>query len=85
MSSEYAEFIEQSELPDGVLYGRLIALLAMAGPSESIPMRKFRTPHLLLFQRKNPTRVVAPAPHVPDKKWKVIRRFNTSNTEQLDP
>ena len=28
---------------------------------------------------------VAPAPYVPDKKWKVILRFNTSNTVQLDP
>ena len=66
-------------------YGHLAALLAMAGLSKSVLMRKFRIPHLLLFQRKNQERRVAPAPYVPDKIWKVILRFNTSNTVQLDP
>jgi hypothetical protein len=28
---------------------------------------------------------VAPASYVPDKEWKVILRFKTSNTMQLDP
>ncbi len=28
---------------------------------------------------------MAPALYVPDKKWKVILRFKTSNTMQLDP
>ncbi len=28
---------------------------------------------------------VAPGQYVPDKKWKVILRFNTSHTVQLDP
>ncbi len=38
-------------------YGLLAVLLAMAGPSESVFMRKFRTPHLLSSQRENPSRV----------------------------
>ncbi len=38
-------------------YGRLAALLAMAGPSESVLMGKFRILHLLLFQRRNSRRV----------------------------
>ncbi len=28
---------------------------------------------------------VAPAPYVPNKKWKIILCFDTSNTAQLDP
>jgi hypothetical protein len=49
MSSDDAELSSsQTEL----CYGRLAALLAMARPSESVFMRKFRTLHLLLFQRK---------------------------------
>ncbi len=28
---------------------------------------------------------MAPAPYVPNKKWKFILRFDTSNTTQLDP
>jgi hypothetical protein len=38
-------------------YGRLAASLAMAGPSDSVLMHKFRTLHLLLFQRNNSRRV----------------------------
>jgi hypothetical protein len=40
MSSDDAELVEQ---PDGAGYGRLAALITMAGPSESVLMRKFRT------------------------------------------
>ncbi len=49
-------------------YGRLAALLAMAGPSrsESVLMHKFRIQHLLLSQRENPRRV----------EWLLILRRN---------
>jgi hypothetical protein len=49
-----AEFIV---LSGGALLLTLATLLAMAGPSESVLICKFWTPHLLLFQGGNPTRV----------------------------
>jgi hypothetical protein len=51
MSSNDAEFVEQ---PDRACYGLLAALLAMVGQSKSVLMHKFRTQHLLSFQRENP-------------------------------
>jgi hypothetical protein len=42
------------------------------------------TPPALVSEETSNKGRVAPAPYVPDKKWKVVLRFNTSNTAQLD-
>ncbi len=39
----------------------------------------------LVSEKKIKKGRVAPAPYVPDKKWKLILHFDTSNTAQLDP
>jgi hypothetical protein len=58
-------------------YGRLAAdaaLLAMAGLSESVLMRKFRTPHLLWYQRENSRRVeLLLIQRRNGRHWKLIR------------
>jgi hypothetical protein len=43
------------------------------------------TTSALVSEKKIKKGRVAPASYVPDKKWKVILRFDTSNTVQLDP
>ncbi len=43
------------------------------------------TSSALVSEKKFKKDQVAPAPYAPDKKWKVIRRFDTSNTAQPDP
>jgi hypothetical protein len=58
----------------------------MAGLFESVLMRNFQLPHpALVSEKKIKKGRVAPALYVHNKKWKVILRFDTSNTAQLDP
>jgi hypothetical protein len=56
-------------------YGRLAALLAMAGLSESVLMLKFWTSHLLSYQNENPRRV----------EWLLIQRRNGSLSGDMTP
>jgi hypothetical protein len=83
MSSDDAEFVEH---PDGALLrtpcsvtrnGGAVRVRSHAQISDIAPA--------LVSEKKFKKGRVAPAPYVPDKKWKVIRHFDTSNTAQLDP
>ena len=83
MSSDDAEFVEQ---PDGALLrtprrvtrnGGAVRVRSHAQISDIAPS--------LISEEKIKKGRVAPAPYVPDKKWKVILHFYTSNTAQLDP
>ncbi len=83
VSSDYAEFIE---LPDGALLRTPRCVTRHGGAVRVCPHAQFldTAPALVSEEKFNKGRV-APAPYVPDKKWKVIRHFSTSNTAQLDP
>jgi hypothetical protein len=82
MSSLYLDFVEQSggarlRTPHSVTRnGGAVRVRPHAQISDTTPA--------LVSEKKFKGRV-APAPYVPDKKWKDILRFDTSNTEQLDP
>ena len=66
--------------------GHLAALLAIAGPGGAVRVRPHEqilgTASALVSEIKSKKSRVAPDP---DKKWKVIRRYDTSNTARLDP
>ncbi len=62
-------------------YRRLAALLAMAGLSEIYAQISDIAP-ALVSERKSKKGRVAPDP---EKEWKIIRWYDTSNTAQLDP
>jgi hypothetical protein len=83
MSSDDAEFVEQ---PDGA---RLRTPRRVTHNGGALRVRSHvqisDTASALVSEKKIIKGQVAPAPYVPDKKWKVIRRFDTSNTAQLDP
>ncbi len=83
MSSDDAEFVEQ---PDGAWLrtphrvtrnGCAVRVRSHAQISD--------TTSALVSEGKFRKGQVAPAQYVPNKTWKVIRCFNTSNTAQLDP
>jgi hypothetical protein len=82
MSSDNAEFVEQ---PDGA---RLWTPCSETRNGGAVRVRcraqiSDATPALVSEKRFKKGRV-ALAPYVLDKKWKVVWRFNTSNTTQLD-
>ncbi len=83
MSSDNAEFVEQ---PDGA---RLRTPRRVTRNGVAVRVRSHAqisdTASALVSEKTIEKGQVAPAPYVPHKKWKVIRRFNTSNTVQLDP
>jgi hypothetical protein len=78
MFSEYAEFIEQ---PDGTLLRTPRRVTSNAGAVRVRPQAQISdtAPALVNEDNSNKGRK-APALYVPDKKWKVILRVNTSNT-----
>jgi hypothetical protein len=83
MSSHDLDFVEQSggarlRTPHSVTRnGGAVRVRPHVQISDTTPA--------LVSEKKIKKGRVAPAPYVPDKKWKVILRFNTSNTMQLDP
>ncbi len=83
MSSHDIEFVEQSgrallRTPRSVTCnGGAVRVRPHAQISDTTPA--------LVSEKKIKKGRVAPAPYVPEKKWKVILRFDTSNTVQLDP
>jgi hypothetical protein len=83
MSSHYVDFVEQSggawlRTPHSVTgNGGAVRVRPHAQNLDIAPA--------LVSEKKIKKGRVAPAPYVPDKKWKVILRFDTSNTVQLDP
>ncbi len=86
MSSHNVDFVEQSggarlRTPHSVTRnGGAVRVRPHAQISDIAPA--------LVSEKKFKKSRVAPAPYVPDKKWKVILRFDTSissNTVQLDP
>ncbi len=83
MSSDYAEFVEH---PDGALLRKPHRVTRNGW---AVWVRSHEqisdTETALVSEEKINKGQVAPAPYVPNKKWKLIRRFNTSNTAQLDP
>ncbi len=83
MSSDDAEFVEQ---PDGA---RLQTPCRVTRNGGAVRVRSHAqisdTASALVSEKQFKKGQVAPALYVPDKKWKVIRRFDTSNTAQLDP
>ena len=83
MSSHNAEFVEQ---PDGARLQTPRRVTRNGGAVRVRPHAQILdTASALVSEIKFMKGRVAPAPYVPDKKGKVIRRFDTSNTAQLDP
>ena len=83
MSSHNAEIVEQ---PDGALLQTPRRVTCNGGAVRVRPHAQISdTASALVSEIKFKKVRVAPAPYVPDKKGKVVRRFNTSNTAQLDP
>ncbi len=82
MSSYYAEFVEQ---PDGALLRTPRRVIRNGG---AVRVRSHAQisdiPPALVSEKKIKKGRVAPDPNEPDKKWKVILHFETSNTTQLD-
>ncbi len=82
MSSD-AEFVKQQ---DGA---RLRAPRCVARNGRAVRVRShvqiLGTTPALVSEKKIKKGQMAPALYVPDKKWKVIMRFDTLNTAQLDP
>jgi hypothetical protein len=83
MSSDDADFVEP---PNGSL-SRTPRRVTSNGVAVPVcPHAQISdTATALVSKEKSKKGRVAPAPYVPDKKWKVILRFDTSNTAQLDP
>ncbi len=83
-SSHDVEFVEQS---GGALLRTHLAAISHNGGAVWVrPHAQIsNTTSALVSEEKSKKSRVAPAPHVPNKKWKVTLRFNTSNTVQLDP
>jgi hypothetical protein len=83
MSSDDAEFVKQ---PDGA-WLRTPRRVTRNGGAVRICSHAqiLDTASALVSEKKIMKGQVAPAVYVPDKKGKVIRRFNTSNTARLDP
>ena len=81
-----AEFVEQ---PDRARFGTPRSVTRNGGAVRVRPHAQILdTASALVSEikfKKGRLGRVAPAPFVPDKKGKVIRRFDTSNTAQLDP
>ena len=83
MSRHDAEFVEK---PDGVWFRTPHSVTRNGGAVRVRPHAQILdTASALVSEIKFKKGRVAPAPYVPDKKGKVIRRFDTSNTAQLDP
>ena len=83
MSRHDAEFVEQ---PDGARFGTHRSVTRNGGAVRVRPHAQILdTASALVSEIKFMKGRVAPAPYVPDKKGKVIRRFDTSTTAQLDP
>ena len=82
MSRHDAEFVEQ---PDGARFGTHRSVTRNGGAVRVRPHEQILdTASALVSEIKFKKGRVAPAPYVPDKKGKVIRRFDTSNTGQLE-
>jgi hypothetical protein len=83
MSGDDAEFVEQ---PDGA---RLRTPSQVTRNGGAVRVRSHvqisDTASALVSEKKIKKGQVAPTPYVPHKKWKDIRRFDTSNTVQLYP
>ncbi len=83
MSSDDADFVEQ---PDCSL---LWTPRCVTGNGCAIPVCPHAqisdTASALVEEAKSKRGQLAPAPYMPDKKWKIILCFDTSNTAQLDP
>ncbi len=82
MSSDDAEFVEQ---PDGA---RLRTPRRVSRNGGAVQVRSHAQISITapaLVSEKKIKKGRAPAPYVPDKKWKLILHFDTSNTAQLDP
>ena len=83
MSRHDAKFVEQ---PDGAQFRTPRHVTRNGGAVRVRPHVQISdTSSALVSEIKFKKGRVAPAPYVPDKKGKVIRRFDTSNTAQLDP
>jgi hypothetical protein len=83
MSSHYVDFVEQS---GGARLRTPRRVTCNSGAVRVRPHAQVSdTTPALVSEKKFKKGRVAPAPYVPDKKWKVILRFDTSNTVQLDP
>jgi hypothetical protein len=83
MSRYHAEFVEQ---PDGALL-RMLGRVAGNGGAVRVCSHEqiWDTASGLISEGKSKKGRMAPDPYVPEKKWKVILRFDTSNTAHLDP
>ncbi len=83
MSSHYVDFVEQSggarlRTPHRVTFnGRAVRVRPHA--------KKFWHHTCFVSEEKSKKGPVASAPYVPNNKCKVILRFDTSNTVQLNP
>ncbi len=82
MSSDDAEFVEQ---PDRALLRTPRSVTRNGGAVWVSSHAQFSDITPALVSEKKKKGRVAPDPYVPDKKWKVILHFDTSNTVQLDP
>ena len=83
MSRHDAEFVEQ---PDGARLQTPRSVTCNGGAVRVRPHAQILdTASALVSEIKFKKGRVAPAPYVPAKKEKVTRRFDTSNTAQLDP
>ena len=83
MSRHDAEFVEQ---PDGARLQTPRSVTRNGGAVRVRPHAQISdTASALVSEIKFKKGRVAPASYVPDKKGKVIRRFDTSKTTQLDP
>ena len=80
MSRHDAEFVEQ---PDGARFGTPRSVTRNGGAVRVRPHAQILdTASALVSEIKSKKGRVAPDP---DKKWKVIRRYDTSYTARLDP
>ncbi len=83
MSCDNAEFVEQ---PDGALLWTPCSITRNGGAVRVCSHEQILDiAPALVSEKKFKKGRVAPALYVPDKKWKVILHFDTSNTQQLDP
>ena len=83
MSSHNAQIVEQ---PDGARLQTPRRVTRNGGAVRVRPHALISdTASALVSEIKFKKGRVAPAPYVPDKKGKVIRRFDTSTTAKLDP
>jgi hypothetical protein len=83
MSSHDVDFVEQS---GGARLRTPRRVTCNGGAVRVCPHAQILgTASALVSEKKFKKGRVAPAQYMPDKKWKVILCFDTSNTVQLDP